>query len=88
MENYPHNITLKNDYKNYEKILNKVIKDAKYKFECNEIKRVTQNSRLLWNTINCKLGKGSQKKNSPDYLIVDNQKLVDKMAMANAMTDY
>lgn len=59
----PTNLTLKNEYKNYEKIFNKVIKDAKYKFENREIKRSSGNPRQLWNIINNKLGKAHNKRN-------------------------
>ena len=84
----PNNITFKNDYKNYEKILNKVIKNAKFKFENSEVKRINQNSRLLWKTINGKLGKNSQHKIAPNYLIVNNQRITDKSQMANTMNGY
>ena len=45
------------EYTNYTKILSKVIKDTKFKYEKDIIKRNDGNSRELWNIIKTKLGK-------------------------------
>lgn len=84
----PTNITLKHEYKNYEKILNKTIKDAKYRFENNEIRRSGDNPRQLWSIINSKMGKSNKQMKSPDCIVVNNQKIVNKTNIANEMNDY
>ena len=45
---------LKNEYKNYSKILDKVIKDAKFKFERNKIEKCSKDPKKLWEIINNK----------------------------------
>ena len=41
----------------YAKILNRVIKDAKVKYEKNRINDISNDSKKLWNVINEKIGK-------------------------------
>ena len=41
------------------KILNKVIKEAKFKYEKDIVKRNSGNSKELWNIIKIKLGENS-----------------------------
>ena len=36
---------LKNDYKNYSKLLDKVVKDAKFKFERNKIEKSSKDPK-------------------------------------------
>lgn len=48
---------LKNEYKTYEKILQKVIKVAKETFEIKKADESTRNPKKLWKYINDKLGK-------------------------------
>lgn len=66
---------LKTNYKNYTKILSKVIKDAKMKSEKEVINANADNPRKLWNIINTKLGKNVRAENNVNYIIKDNQKL-------------
>ena len=49
--------TLKKEYMDYAKILNRVIKDAKVTYEKNRINDISNNSKKLWNIINEKIGK-------------------------------
>ena len=42
---------LKNGYKNYSKLLNKVIKYAKFKFERNKIEKSSEDPKQLWEII-------------------------------------
>ena len=49
----------KKQYRDYSKILDKVINDGKHKFEYDTFKKRCNNPRQLWNLINEKLGKKS-----------------------------
>ena len=49
--------TLKSEYRNYVKILNKVIKDAKINYESHKVVSCSDNPKKLWKFINSKLAK-------------------------------
>ena len=51
---------LRNEYINYSKLLDKVIKDPKFKFERNKIEKSSKDPKKLWEIINNKLGKQRQ----------------------------
>ena len=53
----------KKQYRDYCKILDKVIKDGKHKFEYDTFKKCGNNPRQLWNLINEKLGKNKVQSN-------------------------
>lgn len=50
------NDRLKNDYKKYTKILNKVITEAKIKFDGEQMEKNQKNPRNLWKIIKTELG--------------------------------
>ena len=52
---------LKKEYMDYAKILNRVIEDAKVKYEKNRINDISNDSKKLWNRINEKIGKNKKK---------------------------
>ena len=81
---YPDNVTLKGDYKNYAKLLDKVIKDAKIKYEKDQMESCSNNPKKLWKFINSSLSK----KNSINSLNVNNEKLDNKCDIANYMNTY
>ena len=54
-------ITLKKEYIDYAKILNRVIKDAKVEYEKNRINDISNDSKQLWKIINEKIGKNKKK---------------------------
>ena len=58
----PNNENLKNDFKNFARILKTLIKDAKFKYEKSIIEKNKQNTKRLWNYVNNKLGKEKKKK--------------------------
>lgn len=78
----PLSDVLKNEYKNYEKIPNKVIKDAKYKYEREKIQAASGDTKKLWNIINQKLGK--KRKNSN----IINTKIDNKKDIVNTFNTY
>lgn len=85
----PSNVSLKKDFKNYEKILNKVIKDAKCKYDKKKIESCKQNTKHLWDFIKDKLDKKSKKGNKIDFIKGDNgTKITNLKEMANYMNTY
>ena len=69
---------LKNEYKNYSKLLDKVIKVAKFKFERNKIERSSKDPKKLWEIINNKLGKTKKANKTVDYIYANKNKIVNK----------
>ena len=79
---------LKNEYKNYSKLLDKVIKDAKLKFERNKIEKSSKDPKKLWEIINNKLGKTKKANMIIDYIYANKNKIVNKEDIANLMNTY
>lgn len=53
----PDNENKKLEYTNYLKCLSKTIKEAKFKYEKNQVDKKCNKARDLWKFINAKLGK-------------------------------
>ena len=87
-KNNPTSERLKKEYTNYTKILNKVIKEAKFKYEKDIVKRNSGNSKELWNIIKTKLGKNSAQDSAIKYIYENNQKIENKTDIPNAMNTY
>ena len=79
---------LKNEYKNYSKLLDKVIKDGKFKFERNKIEKSSKDPKKLWEIINNKLGKTKKANKTIDYIYANKNKIVNKEDIANLMNTY
>lgn len=60
----PGNNNLKMEYKKYEKILQKVIKEAKIMNDRKQVDKNINKPRDLWKIINQKIGKNNKKKKS------------------------
>ena len=69
---------LKNEYKNYSKLLQKVIKDAKFESERNKIEKSSEVPKKLWEIINNKLGKTKEANKTIDYIYANKNKIVNK----------
>ena len=79
---------LKNEYKHCSKLLDKVIKDAKFKFERNKIEKSGKDPKKLWEIINNKLGKTNKANKTIDYIYVNKNKIVSKEDISNLMNTY
>ena len=81
---------IKTEYNTYSKILNKVIKDAKIKYEKNLIKMNSNNPRKLWNFISTKLGKNRKNLNSDINQLLDtnNKIITEPLQKANHLNNY
>ena len=64
----------KKQYRDYCKILDKVIKDTKHKFEYDTFKKRCNNPRQLWNLINEKLGKNKVQSNNITHIYSQDNK--------------
>ena len=83
------NNQLEKQYKNYKKILDKVILDAKIKHDKDIVKKNINNPKKLWDFINSKIGKVKNRfKDTLDYIKIDNKKISDKIEIANTMNNY
>lgn len=84
----PLNETYKNDYKNYVKLLNKVIKAAKVKFEEEIVNKCNNDCKRLWSYIKNKLGKNTKKSNKIDCIIDNGETLEDPKRIANSFNNF
>lgn len=80
---------LKKEYIEYTKILNRVIKDAKIKYERNRISKNCNDPKKLWEIINEKMGKTKRKSDNTINSINDNgKKILGDSNIASCMNKY
>ena len=79
---------LKNEYKNYSKLLDKGIKGDKFKFERHKIARSSNDPKKLLEIINNKLCKTKKANKTIDCIYVNKNKIVNKEDIANLMNTY
>ena len=85
----PFNVNLRNKYKNYVKILNRIIKDAKINYEKKNIEQNIENSRKLWEIINAKMGKNRYNDNDISEIKMSSNEIIrDKKKIADMMNSY
>lgn len=86
----PSNEQLKYEYNKYKKVYDKVIQDAKCKYDAQSLVKNSKYPRKFWNIIKDKIGKNKKKNvNSIDYLINENNdKIEDKELIADNMNEY
>lgn len=83
------NEEVKREYKKFVVDLDKIIRQAKYRYEHDEIERNSNNPRRLYEIINYKLGSHKIKNENIKYIIDDNKvKVSDPQIMANKMNQY
>ena len=82
------NCELKLKYTNYRKVLDKLIKSAKFNYERNEVNNRCCNSRKMWQYINEKIGKNVKNNDEVDYLIKEGRKVSDTQEVANEFVDF
>ena len=85
----PNDELLKKEFKEYERVLNKVTKDAKIKFEKSKIESCRLNSKNLWKYVNSKLGRKNNQETIIEHIVGDDGNIVsDTKDMANVMNKY
>lgn len=83
------NLELKKNYKDYEKILNKIIKDAKYKYDQSTFNKCGKDSKSLWSFINKKINRCKKNKNKTIDSVLDDGKIVtDKNCIADVFNKF
>lgn len=80
--------SLEKQYKDYIKVLTKVIKAAKTLHNKTIIYKSKCNPRALWKIINDKLGKGKNKQSSIEVLDTGNYKTDEPVSIANYVNDF
>ena len=85
----PKNNHLKVEYKKYCKILDKIIKDAKIKYESNLIEKNSNDPKYLWSVIKSKIGMNNNKDNKINEIYNDNNEIItNQIEIANFMNNY
>lgn len=85
----PQNIQAKQAYKNYVKVLDKVIKAAKILYDKDLISKNLNNCKKLWDIINQKLGRKRKNNDSISYVYGScNQKIFEPKEISNHMNTY
>lgn len=84
------NERLKENYKKYNKILSKVIYEAKNNYEKINVELNCNNPRKLWQVINSKINKNKTKQNNNLNHIIDDsgKKITEQTEIANEMNNY
>ena len=73
----------------YVKILNRVIKDAKVKYERDRINENSNDPKKIWNIIREKIGKNKKKSvNKIKYIYEKGIKIENKTEIANIMNNF
>ena len=82
------NDSLQSEYKNYVKYLNKVIENAKIKYDKDLIEKNSGNTRQLCKIINSELGNKGIKDNISEIYDENKEIVKDPTTIANIMNDY
>ena len=80
-------LTIKHNLSVYNKILKRLIRNAKMHFYNSKFNRSRSDSKKTWQTINEVLTK-KKSKSLPDHINVDNQKITDNGQIANYFNNY
>lgn len=80
---------LKKKYKDYERILEKVIYEAKILHEKKQIEKKRKDPKKLWEGINAKINKKKPKQNKINYIVDENNcKISNDKEISNYMNEY
>ena len=81
-------LTHKTNYDNYNKLLNKLIKDAKARYYNDEFKKYHSDIKKTWQTINSILNRDRNTSNFPSYINVNGRKISNKNHIVNSFNRY
>lgn len=84
----PSNTVLKTKYTKYSNKLSSLIKIAKNSFDTNEVCKIKNDSKKLWNFINNKIGKGRKKRESIEVINYENIIANSSGDIANMFNGY
>ena len=84
-----NNTVKKENYKNYIKILNRIINRAKEDHERKQIQTNMNNQKNLWRIINNKLGTNSKRNNNINFIMDNNNKIItDSKEIADHINNF
>lgn len=83
-----NNVQAKQEYNSYCKVLNKVIVDAKMKYEKSMIEKNKNDSKYIWNVIDNKLGRSKRSNNIIKQMNVDGNIINSTDEIVNEMNKY
>ena len=86
-QNTVNYFNLKQNLAVYNKILKRLIKDAKIRFYSSKFNKYRSDSKMTWNTINDILNRSKFEK-QPDYMTIDDCQITDKGSIANHFNNY
>ena len=85
----PGNMTLKQTYQSYAKVLEKIILKAKRNYDIAEAEKAGTNNKKLWNYIKEKIGRNSNKiKNDLDYLEENRLKIQGNKNVSKHLNEF
>ena len=81
--------TIKTNYDNYSKIINKLIKSSKKKYYDHEFEKYKNDIKKTWSTLNSVLRRNKKINEFPSYVLSHNNcKVTDKKEIANELNNY
>ena len=81
-----NNIVREKKYKNYNKELTKVIRNAKILYETKEMQKIKFDTRKTWQYVKERL-KSKKKEQEIDFVFDNDRIVMDKRGMANAFNE-
>lgn len=81
-------LTLKNNLVNYNKILKKLIKDARKAYYESCFSKFKHDVRKTWDTIKTVINKTGNKKDFPNFFLINGQYVSDKKIIADEFNKY
>ena len=81
-------ITHKKNLDDYNKLLNKLIKDAKTTYYNNEFKKYQHDIKKCWQTINSILNRDRNTNNFPSYINVNGKRVTSHQEIVNHFNNY
>ena len=76
------------NYDNYNKLLNRLIKEAKTKYYNDEFMKYQNDIKKSWQTINSILNKDRKNSNFPSYIIIGGKKISNHQEIVNKFNYY
>ena len=79
---------IKLNFTNYNKFLNKLIKDAKISYYDNEFKKHGNDIKKTWSTINMILNRNANSHDFPSYIISESRKIKGSQEIVDTLNTY
>ena len=83
-----NNVKLKSEYNAYCKILKRVITLAKNNYESKYVKKISKDSKKMWQYVNTKIGKKTKATPVLDYLVCNDEIISDNQVIADEFITF